>query len=584
MLAINGYSQGTWLQKANYGGGTTYRAVGCSIGNKGYAGTGVYNSDFWEWDQSTNVWTQKADFGGGGRDWATCFAIGNKVYVGTGGLPDFNDLWEWDQSTNVWAQKASLGAVDSNGIGVLGRVGAVGFSINGKGYIGTGNNGASFFKDFWEYDPLTDSWTQKANFGGVGRFGAVGFSIGNKGYIGTGSDGNGHVLKDFWEYDPVSDTWTQMADFGGVGRYSATSFVIGTKVYLGTGLILNSPYCVGDFWSWDQNTNLWTPSADFPGGMRSRAIGFSIGDVGYIGTGTDSNNTDAGDFWEYSPACGVAAPHICMVTTDSATNYNFNIVYWDKNLYSNVDSFLVYRKDPTSANYFHIGSISKNSLSLFVDTAFSIGGPNGGNPQYSTWFYKLAILDTCGNTSAMSPYHQTMFVQQNGSNFTWNAYSVETGQANPVSGYSFLRDDNNTGNWHVLVNPSGTSTTDPNFASFPNGNWRIDALGFNCSSSLKANTASHSNTANPYTVNIHQISNFNSGIIFYPNPATDFLTVTNIEHKTKIYFYNLLGELIMEKETEKDSKLDLSHLKQGIYTLITEDHSGKTVNRVTITK
>ena len=34
-----------------------------------------------------------------------------------------------------------------------------------------------------------NTWTQKANFGGTARSLAVGFSIDNKGYVGTGSDG-----------------------------------------------------------------------------------------------------------------------------------------------------------------------------------------------------------------------------------------------------------------------------------------------------------------------------------------------------------------------------------------------------------
>ena len=41
-------------------------------------------------------------------------------------------------------------------------------------------------KDFWEYDPVANTWTQKADFGGAARDSAVGFSIGSKGYIGTG--------------------------------------------------------------------------------------------------------------------------------------------------------------------------------------------------------------------------------------------------------------------------------------------------------------------------------------------------------------------------------------------------------------
>ena len=41
-------------------------------------------------------------------------------------------------------------------------------------------------KDFWEYDPVLNTWTQKADFGGAARGDAVGFSIGDKGYIGHG--------------------------------------------------------------------------------------------------------------------------------------------------------------------------------------------------------------------------------------------------------------------------------------------------------------------------------------------------------------------------------------------------------------
>ena len=46
------------------------------------------------------------------------------------------------------------------------------------------------YKDFWEYDPTANTWTQKADFGGTARKNAVGFSIGTKGYIGTGCDGS----------------------------------------------------------------------------------------------------------------------------------------------------------------------------------------------------------------------------------------------------------------------------------------------------------------------------------------------------------------------------------------------------------
>jgi len=375
--------QGTWTQKANFGGIVRYDAVSFSIGNKGYIGTGLYYQDFWEWDQALNVWTQKADFGGGGRDWATGFSIGNKGYIGTGydgSGNKTNDFWEWDQATNVWTQKASL----TGGARFL----AVGFAIGNKGYIGTGDAGP-YLNDFWEYDPLLDTWVQKANFGGGSRMWAVGFSIGNKGYIGAGQNTSSTCINDFWEYDPSLDTWTQKANLGGVARYAPVGFSMGTKGYIGLGESLLPNTFYSDFWEWDQSTNLWVQRTNFSGGIRSRAVGFSIGSLGYVGTGYDGSNS-FNDFWVFT-SCGAVAPPICMVTTDSSSNYNYNVVEWDKTSYSNVDSFIIYRKDAISSNYLRIGAVSKNALSEFVDTAFNIGGPNGGNPQYSSWFYKLAI-------------------------------------------------------------------------------------------------------------------------------------------------------------------------------------------------
>src|SRR5438128_1515649 len=83
-------------------------------------------------------------------------------------------------------------------------------------------------KDFWRYDPLTNVWTQIADFGGEPRAAAVGFTIGSKGYMGTGQNfcncGPGALFNDFWEYDPSANAWTQKRDFGGSPRLSAVGF------------------------------------------------------------------------------------------------------------------------------------------------------------------------------------------------------------------------------------------------------------------------------------------------------------------------------------------------------------------------
>src|SRR5262249_18702426 len=103
----------------------------------------------------------------------------------------------------AWMQRADLG---NSSI----RAQAVAFTIGTKAYLGTGYEASisNYVKDFWEYDPVNDTWTQKANFGGVARSEAFGFGIGTKGYIGGGWNGLS-FYNDFWEYNTTTNTWTQ---------------------------------------------------------------------------------------------------------------------------------------------------------------------------------------------------------------------------------------------------------------------------------------------------------------------------------------------------------------------------------------
>ena len=140
-----------------------------------------------------------------------------------------------------------------------------------------------------------EAWSQKADFSGSARNSAVAFSINGKGYIGAGFDGSS--TKDFWEYDPVTDTWTQKADFGGMNRQEAVGFSVNGKGYIGAGKYIFARR--KDFWKYDPSTNAWTQIGDFGGSVRSNAAGFSIGEKGFVGTGFDGSRTK--DFWEYDP-------------------------------------------------------------------------------------------------------------------------------------------------------------------------------------------------------------------------------------------------------------------------------------------
>jgi Secretion system C-terminal sorting domain/Galactose oxidase, central domain len=302
----------TWSQLADFGGTPRQNATGFSIGSKGYIGLGddssrsstgkfIYQNDFWEYDTAANTWTQKASFGGGRRVGVVGFSIGSKGYVGTGedSVNYHNDFWVFDPVANSWTQKASFGGTT--------RIYACGFSIGGNGYIGTGMDTnvpfSEFKNDLWEYDTAADSWTQKANFGGVGRDMAAGFSTGSEGFIGMGNGGlgGGTFYSDFWAYSPITNAWTQKANFPDT-RYSAVTFGFSNSGYIATGLSQNGGN-MNDLWRYDTASNSWTQKANFGAGVRTGAVGFSIGGRGFVGFG-EGSVLPYFDFWQYDTATG----------------------------------------------------------------------------------------------------------------------------------------------------------------------------------------------------------------------------------------------------------------------------------------
>ncbi|MEO5674551.1 MAG: kelch repeat-containing protein [Chitinophagales bacterium] len=245
---------------------------------------------------NADSWIQKADFAGNPRGGAVGFSINGKAYIGTGSAMNegySKTFWEYDPATDSWTQKADLAGA--------GRVSAAAFSIGDKGYIGTGQiTDNAFTDDFWEYDPATNTWTQKASFPGVKRSIAFAFSIGSKGFLGGGA--TNYTKEDFWEYDPATDIWTQKADYGGGKVGGQAEFVIADKAYIGTGRDNILAYRK-DFWQYDPSTNLWTQKADFPGQERAGSVGLSIDGLGYLGLGVtiDMQVLYLSDFWQYDP-------------------------------------------------------------------------------------------------------------------------------------------------------------------------------------------------------------------------------------------------------------------------------------------
>jgi len=247
------------------------------------------------------TWIQIGDFPGTGREAAVYFTSGGKGYVGTGyvGGNYLNDFWEFDPASGSWTQKADVSAQ-------LCR--AAGMTIGSNLYVGTGAKSGGFTREFFEYNTGSGSWTSKAMFGGSQRDMAAAFSIGNKGYIGTGKDQITYY-KDFWEYDLANDVWTQKADLPGRERIGAVGFGIGNRGYLGLGYGNTGDYRL-DIYEYYPEGNYWVripkniPNKDFPGSGRESAVVLTsdVRGKAYVICGYRKLNTYMRDAWEYDQA------------------------------------------------------------------------------------------------------------------------------------------------------------------------------------------------------------------------------------------------------------------------------------------
>jgi len=296
----------SWIQKndmSSAGAADRSRAVGISIGNFVYVGTGWDGTQnwagWWRYDPATDTWAQMSDFtsafpAGTARRECVAFSVGGFGYLGLGtdGSNTFQGLWKYDPGNNTW--------VNVNNTNIP-RYAPVSFVIGSKAYVTTGYDppGSPAYKnDLWEYNPSTDTWTAKANFPGVARYEAIGFSVGGYGYVGTGIDGSGAYQKDFWQYNPQTNVWVQKAGIPNARAY-ASAFSIKGKGYVVGGFNGSSAY--DETWEYNPISNQWTARANFAPGNRYRGVGLSLNGKGYVGTGTSTGSNLFGDLWEYTP-------------------------------------------------------------------------------------------------------------------------------------------------------------------------------------------------------------------------------------------------------------------------------------------
>jgi N-acetylneuraminic acid mutarotase len=315
MVSLNISAQ--WISRAAFPGIARAKSTAFTINDKIYVVGGITNSevklnDCWEYDIATDIWHQKADFPGAERYGATSFVLNNKGYVATGGN-DFgylDDLWEYTPATDTWVQKTGLPVTIPQHENQ--RVEAFSFVIGGYAYLGGGEGwifGANStdnyaFSDLWEYHVIGDTWIQRASIPDfIGRDLAIAASVNNKGYVGLGCNVQETVnYQSFWQYDPVFNTWTAKADFPSGFTVDASPFVLDSGLYVVGGVQLSPVSLSNQFYKYDPIANTWIVLSHFDGGAIAGEFGISTGTRAFVGTGYTGSLLTRNDLWELNTA------------------------------------------------------------------------------------------------------------------------------------------------------------------------------------------------------------------------------------------------------------------------------------------
>lgn len=268
-----------------------------------------------------------------------------------------------------------------------------------------------------------------------------------------------------------------------------------------------------------------------------------------------------------SMPCSYAPPQvqICVVSVDTTSGKN--VIVWEKAGIKHAKEYKIYRETSTPGTYQHIGTKAANLFSTYEDAS--------SNPQAQSYRYKLTVVDSCNREMPLSlaNAHQTVHVSFNV--LTNNTVYISWVPYSGVSYTTYTIKRSNNGGPYVQIAQIGSGTTNYSDANPPSGvnSYRVEILVPNgCNPSAK-NTGYNviiSNATVAWHTGIGGLSG-NSEAIIHPNPASDFIILTNAG-KVKSYFvYDLTGKVIMAREVSTNSnsplKVDISTLSDGMYLL-----------------
>ena len=295
-------------KKTSLPGNGRASAVSFAVNGLGYVLLGrnaanVQLTDCWEYNPAQDKWQEKSSFPGKARVKATATVLNGKAYVGLGhnnnigvynDTSNLRDYYAYEPETDSWTRLADFPSNYADA--------CISFAYNNVVYVGIGFSEATYGSEMWKYLPEENKWVRLNDFPGWQRFGSVVCSNDRHIYFGTGyRTGN---KNDWWEYHPQSDTWTKLQSMPDKGRVNAAALCINNRFFVSTGRhfggTLTGGHVKSDLMEYSPSTDAWYKRGEIPDGGRENAIGFVINGTGYIGFGENDERV-LNDFWSFNP-------------------------------------------------------------------------------------------------------------------------------------------------------------------------------------------------------------------------------------------------------------------------------------------
>ena len=263
---------------------------------------------------------------------------------------------------------------------------------------------------------------------------------------------------------------------------------------------------------------------------------------------------------------------LCVVTVD--TN-NQNVLVWEKPIANNIAGFNIYRN--IAGVYTQVGYQPYDSISEYVDNDFGV------DPEITSYRYKISVLDSCGNESALSDFHETIHLTANlgvggEANLIWDDY-----EGVAFNEYEIWRDTTGNGDWETIGTTLSSSFTYTDNNVPQNAvtlRYAVEVVLPNSCTSQRANTygSTRSNkrtVAGPASDNTSNIEEtILSEMKVYPNPAKDMFVIAINALEWEYAVYDLSGRVISSGlSSNYETEINVANFESGVY-LVEVNYNG----------